>query len=194
MFSRENEDALAAPEKMHITHISAHFQTFVAYSAGPQAVVLMGKFNTDDSLPVPAPHLRTPLKPIVHRNLQYQSVISVVLGDYHYGALTAMGKLLTWGAYSKGALGLGNPIDIPPGQPGGFQNEQHRQAVIARGGWLVATPPEVQEPVEVRFDHGEKKREKYCFAATAAGWHTGALVIDLEVCTIRTMTRELACR
>ena len=110
--------------------------------------------------PSPPNPLINEFRPTIVPALQNRSVISVVLGDYHYGALTATGKLLTWGAYSKGALGLGNPIDIPPGQPGGFQNEQHRQAVIARGGWLVATPPEVQEPVEVRFDHGEKKREK----------------------------------
>jgi SCF-associated factor 1 len=40
----------------------------------------------------------------------------------------------------------------------------------------------VTVPTEVRFDHGGKKRkEMFCFAATAAGWHMGALVIDLEV-------------
>jgi SCF-associated factor 1 len=37
-------------------------------------------------------------------------------------------------------------------------------------------------PTEVRFDHEEKKRkDMFCFAATAAGWHMGGLVIDLEV-------------
>lgn len=29
-------------------------------------------------------------------------------GDYHYGAITSDGKLLTWGQYSSGALGHGD--------------------------------------------------------------------------------------
>ena len=59
-------------------------------------------------------------------------------------------------------------------------------------GYMPFTPPEVQVPTEVRFDWQEKeeqerkrngqgsKKERYCFAVTAGGWHMGALVIDLE--------------
>lgn len=97
--------------------------------------------------------------------------------------MTSDGKLLTWGAYSHGALGLGDPIDIEPGEPGGFHNAAIRQTAIARRSiWHIQNMPEVRTPTEVRFDHVGKKRERYCFAATAAGWHMGALVIDLEVC------------
>ncbi|KAH8093827.1 RCC1/BLIP-II [Cristinia sonorae] len=180
IFSSESENPLPVPQTMHITHISAHFKTFVAYSAGSQSVVLMGTFETEDE--DVRPSHREPLKPIIHRKLQYQSVISVVLGDYHFGALTGTGKLFTWGAYSKGALGLGNPADIPAGEAGGFATDQQRRAALGRTGRLIATPPGVTEPAEVRFDHGEKRRRnKYCFAVTAAGWHMGALVIDLDV-------------
>lgn len=43
-------------------------------------------------------------------------------------------------------------------------------------------PSKVDVPTEVRFDHGRKtKKDRFCFSVTAAGWHTGALVIDLEV-------------
>ena len=86
---------------------------------------------------------------------------------------------ITAGQYSNGALGLGDPADIEPGQPGGFLTQDHRQiALTHRRG----DPPNVTVPTEVRFDHGEKKRNQmFCFAATAAGWHMGALVIDLEV-------------
>jgi hypothetical protein len=35
--------------------------------------------------------------PTVLPELQHKGVISVVLGDYHFGALTVTGKLLTWG-------------------------------------------------------------------------------------------------
>ena len=108
--------------------------------------------------------------------LQNKAVISVVLGDYHNAALTAGGKLLTWGAYSAGALGLGDPAVLEPGTPGAY--------AIVRGGEQRRRrePPAVQVPTEVRFDHGAKKpKDRFCFAVTAAGWHTGALVIDLDV-------------
>ncbi len=118
-------------------------------------------------------------RPRVIPELQHRSVISVVLGDYHYAALTADGKLLTWGAYSNGALGLGDPTQIEIGNPGAFHNEAARQMAISRER---GTPPEVLVPTEVRFDHKRKTpKDRFCLSATASGWHTGALVIDLEV-------------
>lgn len=44
-------------------------------------------------------------------------------------------------------------------------------------------PPDVAEPTEVKFctRNGRNRRESFVFGATASGWHTGALVIDLEV-------------
>ncbi|KAI0832117.1 RCC1/BLIP-II [Trametes gibbosa] len=163
---------LLPPATMHINHISGSFQTFFAYSTGPSSVVLMGK-ATDES---PSTTL-----PTVIPELQDRSVISVVLGDYHYGALTSTGTLLTWGAFSKGALGLGDPTHVTLGEPGGYANaEQLRESVHVRFG-VSRPPPDVRVPTEVRFDYEQgRKREKYCFGAAAAGWHTGALVIDLD--------------
>ncbi len=118
-------------------------------------------------------------EPRVLPELQNKSIISVVIGDYHNAALTAGGKLLTWGAYSSGALGLGEPTKLEPGTPGGFADHTALQSAIER---RRGTPPAVGKPTEVRFDHGSKTpKERFCFAVTAAGWHTGALVIDLEV-------------
>jgi SCF-associated factor 1 len=78
-------------------------------------MVLKGEIETSpDSLPIVIPEL------------QDKSVISVILGDYHYCALTPSGKLLTWGGYSKGALGLGDPGNVPAGSPGGFVDEERR--------------------------------------------------------------------
>ncbi|KII85876.1 hypothetical protein PLICRDRAFT_115016 [Plicaturopsis crispa FD-325 SS-3] len=154
---------------LRIMHISANFNTFTAYSTAPVSVVLTGTpATTPDTAPqiVPA--------------LQNRAVIAVVLGDYHLGALTAAGTLLTWGAYSRGALGLGDPVDLAIGAPGGFADDV--QLAQARQGRRRATPDRVEVPCEVRFDWGEKKRhDTFCFAAAAGGWHTGALVIDLEV-------------
>jgi SCF-associated factor 1 len=102
------------------------------------------------------------------------------MGDYHNAALTADGKLLTWGKFSNGALGLGDPLELEPGSPGAFATSTQRDLAREGGRRL---PPDVSIPTEVRFDHtGKKPRDRFCFAATAAGWHTGALVIDLEVC------------
>ena len=101
------------------------------------------------------------------------------MGDYHNAALTADGKLLTWGQYSQGALGLGDPLELEPGSPGAFATAAQRNLARERSREV---PQAVSIPTEVRFDHtGKKPRDRFCFAATAAGWHTGALVIDLEV-------------
>lgn len=113
--------------------------------------------------------------PTILPELQNQSVISVVLGDYHKAALTADGKLLTWGAYSQGALGLGDPGKLTSGSPGAF-NEP--------GGRRV---PDVFVPTEVKFGRDGKlreRRERFVFGVTAAGWHTGALVYDLDVSSV----------
>ena len=103
--------------------------------------------------------------------LQNRSVISVVVGRDHFGALTSSGKLLTWGKYSGGALGLEDPsvADSSSGDTGGER---------------AYTPPEVEVPTEVRFDQreqlmGEGGVKTYCFAVAAYENHTAALVVDL---------------
>lgn len=152
---------LESPSSIQITHISANFSHFVAYSTGSSSIVLIGDRNTTpDSTPdvVPA--------------LQNRSVISVALGDYHRVALTSDGKVLTWGAYSAGALGLGDPATLPIGSAGGYATEQWGRREI---------PPSVSVPSPVRFDHHRSApKDRFCFAIASAGWHTGALVIDLD--------------
>lgn len=131
----------------------------MAYSTGSSSIVLLG--DTESTAGT---------QPKIIPELQHKSVISVNIGDYHNAALTAEGKLFTWGQYSSGALGLGDPSRLEHGAPGSF---------VGRG-----TPPAVRRPTEVRFDHEGTVNKGFCFAATAAGWHTGALVIDLEVCSL----------
>jgi SCF-associated factor 1 len=99
----------------------------------------------------------------------------MVLGDYQFGALLENGQLLTWG--QAGAIGLGDPTSIEPGKPGGFRTEQERTRSLTS----FQSIPNVLEPTEVRFDHDlAKPRKRFAFAAAAAGWHMGALVVDLE--------------
>ncbi|KNZ74628.1 SCF-associated factor 1 [Termitomyces sp. J132] len=158
---------LESPGTLKITHISANFMSFIAYSTGSSSVVLIGNTET-------TPH--TP--PKIIPELQHKSIISVVLGDYHNAALTSSGKVLTWGAYSAGALGLGDPAELPIGAPGGYLRVQDR-TWVRNGG--EHDPPAVDVPSEVRFDHNLKShKDRFCFSIAAAGWHTGALVMDLE--------------
>lgn len=108
--------------------------------------------------------------PDIKPELQNRSVISVAIGDWHNAALTADGKVLTWGKFSSGALGLGDPAKLPPGAPGAYTN----------GG--RGEPRSVGVPTEVRFDYElVESKDRFAFAITAAGWHTGALVIDPDV-------------
>ena len=110
------------------------------------------------------------LYPTITPELQNRSIISIVVGDHHFGALTSSGKLLTWGGNSKGALGLEDP-SIAESLRGYTGSEQ------------TYAPPEVTVPMEVRFDrHGQLKSEgrvrRYCFAVAAYANHTAALVVD----------------
>ncbi|KAJ7504381.1 regulator of chromosome condensation 1/beta-lactamase-inhibitor protein II [Mycena galericulata] len=163
----EGSTGIAPPRTMKITHISAHFLKFFAYSTGSSSVVLMGDTDTTEES-----------NPHIDPALQDKSVISVLVGDWHNAALTSSGKLLTWGGYSAGALGLGDPTVLTPGTPGAFANERQRLDALERG---IGTPPSTDVPTEVRFDHARKTpKDRFCFSACASGWQTGALVIDLE--------------
>ena len=111
--------------------------------------------------------------PTIIPGLQNRSVISVVSGHRHFGALTSSGKLLTWGAYQYGNLGLGDPGKLPVGSPGGYATEEQRAQASE-------PPPDVTVPTEVRFDHGLKAGVKrYCVAVAAGRLSTAALVVDL---------------
>ncbi|KAH9990568.1 regulator of chromosome condensation 1/beta-lactamase-inhibitor protein II [Russula vinacea] len=133
------------------------------------SIILMGDVRTDEDS-----------QPKIIPELQNRSVISVPLGDYHYGALTADGQLLTWGQYSHGALGLGVPTELPLGAPGGYSSES-QLSESRRSSWGPLIPPKVAAPSLVNFNHGKNPGgRRFCFAATAAGWHTGALVVCLE--------------
>ncbi|GAA5885649.1 hypothetical protein JCM3774_002553 [Rhodotorula dairenensis] len=93
----------ATPSEVRITHVSAQFKTFAAYSVPSTAtnegsIVLLGE--------------KGKTRPDVIPELQNIGVIQVAHGDYHNLALTSSGRILSWGAYSSGALGLGHP-DLP---------------------------------------------------------------------------------
>ena len=115
--------------------------------------------------------------PTIIPELQNRSAISVVDCYTYSAALTSSGKLLTWGEYRYGNLGLGDPGKLPAGSPGGYATEEQRVRP-----WASGSPSKVMVPTEVRFDHGlttEGGVRRYCFAAAAGRWNTAALVVDL---------------
>ncbi|KAG9019201.1 hypothetical protein FRB90_005276 [Tulasnella sp. 427] len=173
------------PTKMKITHIAAHFKSFTAYSvststAPHSSLVLVGNKDSDGNGELIFPQT-------IYPSLLQESIISLKLGDYHKAALTSTGKLYTWGSFSDGALGLGDPVNLPLGAPGAYDRQEDLNA--ARDGRFWNRPPEVTVPSAVRFDHlikkdtkekGKKASKKFVVSVAAAGWHTGALVIDLD--------------
>ncbi|KAJ2959173.1 hypothetical protein NQZ79_g5306 [Umbelopsis isabellina] len=78
----------------HLTmFISAFYHNFAVYSL--DGVVKLGSCETAlDAQPRTMDELN-------------QDICKVTFGDYHSGALTTEGDLLTWGSHSRGALGLG---------------------------------------------------------------------------------------
>ncbi|KAI8341025.1 regulator of chromosome condensation 1/beta-lactamase-inhibitor protein II [Chlamydoabsidia padenii] len=101
--------------------ISASFHSFAVYTLDGQ--VFLGKHDGSyDQQP---------------KVLSNQGFCKVSFGDYHFGALTNDGDLLTWGAFSAGALGHGdtNEDDIleTPQKVAAFENMY--VFAIGFGGW-----------------------------------------------------------
>lgn len=181
-----DDSGVQPPTKMKITHIAAHFNSFTAYSVSAStapyaSLVLLGK---KDTKPITG---ELDFPQTIYPSLLQESIISLQLGDYHHAALTSNGKLYTWGQFSEGALGLGDPVNLPLGAPGAYSRQEDLNA--ARDGRHWITPQEVTVPSPVRFDHLIKKdnqpgrkepSKKFVFSVAASGWHTGALVIDLD--------------
>ncbi|KAI0259677.1 RCC1/BLIP-II [Gloeopeniophorella convolvens] len=169
-FVQAADSDLEVPTSPRITDITAHFPGFAAYSTGPESTVLTGTEET---------HARS--RPRVVRGLQNRGVTAVTMGDDHWAALTASGEVLTWGSYMRGALGLGQPLALPIGAPGGYRTKSVLDS--ARRNRYMVGPPAVAEPAgPVQFNTGgttDAPRQMFCIALTASGWHTGTLVVSM---------------
>lgn len=138
-----------------ITHISAQSQSFTTYSPATSRVHFA---RIPDDLD---PSYFETLQPEPLPGLQGKGVIQIAIGDHHYAALTNKGEVLTWGNGDNGELGLGSTVRS------------------------------IAEPTRVRFDlrsnaasasasaaeASETEEEPFVFSITAAGWHTGALIL-----------------
>ncbi|EST07213.1 F-box domain protein [Kalmanozyma brasiliensis GHG001] len=140
-----------------VSHISAHFRRFVAFlpthtpGADGEAgtLVLLGTPSGKEPELIP--------------ELQCRGVIKVTMGDYHYGALTERGEILTWGAFSKGALGNWAPPWAPvanesrPYDPGNVEE----QGDEGERGWLdnlIPLPRIFRGPMQPRIGFAGRGR------------------------------------
>ncbi|ORE09933.1 RCC1/BLIP-II protein [Rhizopus microsporus var. microsporus] len=102
--------------------ITGSFESFAVYTDDDR--VLLGSIHsTQDSEPRRLP------------GLDHKQVCKVSFGDYHYGALTSKGEIMTWGNYSSGALGHGaNNQDLRA--PQYVESLKHMYTfAIGFGGW-----------------------------------------------------------
>ena len=159
--------------------ISAYLSSFFTYSS---FMVLEGGIRgTPNMFPTIIPELQKSVISVVHGCSFSRRAFHGFTSSY-FGALTSSGKLLTWGRYSGGALGLGGPGKLPLGSPGGYAEEEQRAQAQNQTRTHPMPPPDVTVPSEVRFDHGLKTKGRartYCFAVAVGEWHTGTLVVDL---------------
>ncbi len=162
-------------EQIITTQISAHHDSFAAYTTGKKCTVLIGTLGYRDK--------PSDVWPEIIPSLQNRNVISIILGYSHFGALTGDGKLLTWGDYSRGALGLGDPLTIEVGKPGGYATSEDKNRAAALSQPDRPEPPRVTVPTEVRFNQGNSNGDQqnmFCIAAAGNWIQTGVLAINLD--------------
>ncbi|KAE8210933.1 hypothetical protein CF327_g5262 [Tilletia walkeri] len=146
---------------IQITHISAHFRNFAAYSVAAtsqligrmdvkegKSIVLLGDESSTlfpDGIrrrPVVSSEeasemSRSPpplVQPRIIPTLQARSIIKVVQGDWHAGALDAKGNVMAWGQWSNGALGVWDSLPLAVGGGSSFVRGRSRRAPPGQGG------------------------------------------------------------
>lgn len=125
--------------------VTGCFNRFAIFTDG--ANILLGDKNDDDA------------EPTLIEELQKKNIIHIVMGDYHYMALTDTGNLLSWGTESAkcGCLGLGSKKEYCTREHLPYNDEQIS----------TSRPALVKLPGDGKW-----------LAVAAAGWHSSGLYID----------------
>lgn len=129
------------------TRINSTYRNFVLFTDGDQ--VLLGNLNNLDAVDL-------------QQELQNRQIKLVVMGDYHYLALTGDGKCLAWGLELQncGCLGLGFAEPLVTNHPQQVSRENGRAL-------LVKAPLEVPPPDGLRA----------WVQLAASGWQSGGIVV-----------------
>lgn len=132
-----------------ITHISAHFHHFAAYSVptargvkqslGLHQSLLPGQksVSRDDQhsgfvMLGKATSNVVAQRATIVPELQGKGVIKIVFGDWHCGALTDAGHVFTWGGWQDGALGVYD--SFPLHEDGDFDVDQQLHMLLQING------------------------------------------------------------
>ncbi|KAL6454195.1 SAF1 SCF-associated factor 1 [Candida maltosa Xu316] len=147
-------------ENIEFTTLNGCFNNFAVFTNHDQ--VLLGNFNhlihrEDEN--------EEGRNPIILDELQGQNIKSVVMGDYHYLALTTDGQVLSWGVEpdSCGCLGVGYKLNL---------KDRYPPDVVQLEGRAV----NILKPVPIKST-GEKGK---WVAIAAGGWHSGGIHVPIE--------------
>ncbi|CAD6917537.1 unnamed protein product [Tilletia controversa] len=205
---------------IRITHISAHYRNFAAYSVAATSQ-LVGGANTaggtegksivllgdDDSTLYPERIRRTHVagegpppdardegevgpprvEPRIIPELQARSIIKVVQGDFHAGAMDAKGHVVAWGNWSHGALGVWDALPLRDGGVAPVEGDVEGGANDVEGRAKRRAAQRVcrevvERPLEVQFLDWRKNDppRQFVFDLAMSGHHSGALAVDMD--------------
>ena len=141
-----------------MTHITAQYLSITSYNATSIRHI---RLPPPDSPLDPASIVPKPLPA-----LEGKRIIQIASGDYHDVALTEGGEVWTWGAGAHGQLGTGKITTM--------QDEPERVVFAGEDSNQQTDGQEAQAA-----EPGAKKEgnRRFAFGITAAGWHTGALLL-----------------
>ena len=141
-----------------MTHITAQYLSITSYNATSIRHI---RLSPPGSPLDPASIVPKPLPA-----LEGKRIIQIASGDYHDVALTEGGEVWTWGAGSHGQLGTGKITTM--------QDEPER---VVFAGEETKQQIDGEESPAVKSDAEKKGNRRFAFGITAAGWHTGALLL-----------------
>jgi len=162
----------APADEKPMTYISGSFSKFAVFNS--DGLVYIGtKGQVQEALDAPVERQGPQVeevqnKPTVIPSLQKRGIVAIAFGDYHSLALTAQGKVLSWGTESQMCGCLGHGL----------------VEIARRGGIKLTAHGQLDEPTEVSFDPFEtnnpqklEDNQYFIFNISAAGWHSGALAL-----------------
>lgn len=113
-------------------------------------------------------------EPIMIEELQNQHIIHVVMGDYHFMALTDKGELMSWGMESSecGCLGLGCKEQFIRSH---INTHLPIEDLGRQKGMRVGRPSIVKTPTPTPSEEGGSEVRGKWLTIAAAGWHSAGL-------------------
>ncbi|RLV89077.1 SCF-associated factor 1 [Spathaspora sp. JA1] len=148
-------------ENVRFTKLNSCFTNFVVFTNHDQVLIGTSKHLLYNSQEEQEEEEETGATPKVIPELQGQNIKTLVIGDYHYMALTNEGNILSWGRESStcGCLGLGMFNTVAEENPNSARLESG--ALVVYKPLVVKNPPYPGKWVTI----------------TASGWQSGGIYV-----------------